>query len=43
MSDVNANIGVHIDTSQALAELKNLQKQLSTFYSSMSMLKEIFS
>jgi len=36
MSDVNANIGVHIDTSQALAELKSLQRQLATFYSSIS-------
>lgn len=36
MSDVNANIGVHIDTSQALAELKSLQRQLAQFYSSMS-------
>lgn len=36
MSDVNANIGVHIDTSQALAELKSLQRQLATFYSSIA-------
>ena len=34
MSDVNANIGVHIDTSSALAELKNLQRQLATFHGS---------
>ena len=31
MSDVNANIGVNIDSSQALAELKRLQRQLSEF------------
>ena len=31
MSDVNANIGVNIDSSQALAELKNLQRQISEF------------
>jgi TP901 family phage tail tape measure protein len=36
MSDVNANIGVHIDTSSALAELKNLQRQLATFHSSIA-------
>ena len=36
MSDVNANIGVQIDTSQALAELKSLQRQLAVFYSSIS-------
>jgi len=36
MADVNANIGVHIDTSAALAELKNLQRQLATFHSSVA-------
>jgi len=36
MSDVNANIGVHIDTSAALAELKALQKQLALFYSNVA-------
>jgi len=36
MSDVNANIGVHIDTSQALTQLKNLQRQLATFHSSIA-------
>jgi TP901 family phage tail tape measure protein len=36
MADVNANIGVHIDTSAALAELKNLQRQLATFHASVS-------
>jgi TP901 family phage tail tape measure protein len=36
MSDVNANIGVHIDTSSALAELKNLQRQLANFHASIA-------
>jgi TP901 family phage tail tape measure protein len=36
MSDVNAKIGVHIDTSQALAELKSLQRQLALFHTSVS-------
>ena len=36
MSDVNANIGVHIDTSAALTELKALQKQLALFYSNVA-------
>ncbi len=36
MADVNANIGVHIDTSAALAELKNLQRQLANFHASIS-------
>jgi TP901 family phage tail tape measure protein len=36
MSDVNANIGVQIDTSLALAELKNLQRQLANFHSAVS-------
>ena len=36
MSDVNANIGVHIDTSSALTQLKNLQRQISTFHSQIS-------
>jgi TP901 family phage tail tape measure protein len=36
MSDVNANIGVHIDTSAALAELKALQRQLAQFHSQVS-------
>lgn len=31
MSDVNANIGVNIDSSQALTELKNLQRKISEF------------
>jgi TP901 family phage tail tape measure protein len=32
MSDVNANISVNIDTSAALGELKNLQRQISLFH-----------
>ena len=36
MADVNANIGVHIDTSAALAELKNLQRQLAVFHQSIA-------
>ena len=36
MSDVNARIGVQIDTSQALAELKTLQRQLALFHTSVS-------
>jgi hypothetical protein len=36
MSDVNANIGVQIDTSSALAELKNLQRQLANFHASIA-------
>lgn len=36
MSDVNANIGVNIDTSAALAQLKDLQRQISQFHSSIA-------
>jgi len=36
MSDVNANIGVQIDTSSALTELKNLQRQLANFHASIA-------
>ena len=36
MADVNANIGVNIDTSDALAQLKNLQRQLSQFHTSVA-------
>jgi len=36
MADVNANIGVNIDTSQALAQLKALQRQISQFHSSIA-------
>ena len=40
MSDINANIGVNFDTAQALAELKNLQRQLSQFHTSISKTSE---
>ena len=36
MSDVNANIGVNIDTSAALDQLKALQRQISQFHSSVA-------
>ena len=36
MADVNANIGVNIDTSAALAQLKSLQRQISQFHSSIA-------
>ena len=36
MADVNANIGVNIDTSNALAQLKALQRQISQFHTSIS-------
>lgn len=36
MADVNANIGVSIDTSQALAQLKSLQRQISQFHTSIA-------
>lgn len=36
MADVNANIGVNIDTSAALAQLKSLQRQISQFNSSIA-------
>jgi TP901 family phage tail tape measure protein len=36
MADVNANIGVNIDTSEALAQLKSLQRQISQFHSSIA-------
>jgi TP901 family phage tail tape measure protein len=36
VADVNANIGVNIDTSDALAQLKNLQRQISQFHSSVA-------
>jgi TP901 family phage tail tape measure protein len=36
MADVNANIGVNIDTSEALAQLKALQRQISQFHSSIA-------
>ena len=34
MSDINANIGVNINTSEALAQLKALQREISNFHSS---------
>jgi TP901 family phage tail tape measure protein len=36
MADVNANIGVNIDTSDALNQLKNLQRQISQFHQSVA-------
>jgi len=36
VADVNANIGVQIDTSDALAQLKSLQRQLSQFHTSVA-------
>lgn len=36
MADVNANIGINIDTSQSLAEIKNLQRQLAQLYTSIN-------
>jgi TP901 family phage tail tape measure protein len=36
VADVNANIGVNIDTSDALAQLKNLQRQISQFHNSVA-------
>ena len=36
MADVNANIGVNIDTSNALAQLKALQRQISQFHTSVA-------
>ena len=36
MADVNANIGVNIDTSAALGQLKNLQRQISQFHTSIA-------
>ena len=36
MADVNANIGVSIDTSDALNQLKSLQKQISQFHQSVA-------
>jgi TP901 family phage tail tape measure protein len=36
MADVNAKIGVSIDATAALAELKSLQRQLSAFHSSLA-------
>jgi TP901 family phage tail tape measure protein len=36
MADVNANIGVNIDTSDALNQLKSLQRQISQFHQSVA-------
>jgi len=36
VADVNANIGVNIDTSNALSQLKALQRQISQFHTSIS-------
>lgn len=36
MSDVNASIGINFDTSTALAQLKNLQRELSVFHASVA-------
>ena len=36
MADVNANIGVNIDSSAALAQLKALQRQISQFHTSVA-------
>jgi hypothetical protein len=36
MADVNSNIQVNIDASEALASLKALQRQISAFHSSMA-------
>jgi|688.fasta_scaffold00152_72 TP901 family phage tail tape measure protein len=36
MADVNANIGVSIDTSDALNQLKSLQRQISQFHQSVA-------
>jgi TP901 family phage tail tape measure protein len=36
MADVNANIGVNIDTSLALTQLKSLQRQISQFHTSIA-------
>jgi TP901 family phage tail tape measure protein len=36
MADINANIGVGLDTSAALAGLRNLQREISAFQTSMA-------
>jgi TP901 family phage tail tape measure protein len=36
MADVNANIGINIDSSNALTQLKALQRQISQFHTSIS-------
>lgn len=36
MADVNANIGINIDSASAIAELKSLQRQISQFHTSIA-------
>ena len=36
MADVQSNIKVSIDTTEALASIKNLQRQISAFHTSMA-------
>ena len=36
MADIQSNINVNIDTSEALASIKVLQRQISAFYTSMA-------
>jgi TP901 family phage tail tape measure protein len=36
MADVNANIGINIETSEALSQLKSLQRQISQFHTSIA-------
>ena len=36
MADVQSNINVNIDTSEALASIKSLQRQISAFHSQMA-------
>ena len=36
MADVNANIDINIDSSNALAQLKALQRQISQFHTSIA-------
>ena len=36
MADIQSNIGINIDTSAALAAIKNLQREISAFHSAMA-------
>ncbi len=36
MADIQSNIQVNIDASEALAQLKSLQRQISTFHTSLA-------
>jgi hypothetical protein len=36
MADVNANIDINIDSSNALSQLKALQRQISQFHTSIA-------